>query len=1334
MREMSGPRTNSRTGASLLVYGVLLAFAIFEQFGRTTNDTKTPLIERPVAFLKGATTLWEPSTNFGELQNQAYGYLFPQGPFYLLGQLLHVPPWLTERFWSVLLIVVGVEGARLLARSVGLGPWAAWVAGMAYGLNPRTMGQVAVRSAEVLPGAVLPWVALPVVLALTGRLSPRKAALFSAAAFMFSGAVNGTATAAGLPLVVTLIVWGARRGLVRWSMLGWWLLFIGISSFWWASSLLRLNAYSPPFFDFVEDAKATTETTGYTAALRGLSNWVNYSFFGNAPNWPAGYDLAYQPALVVTTGLLAAVGVIGLCRFARPWRAPLVTSAVIGLVCLTIGHTSSFQSPLAPGIQNLLDGGFALLRNVSKADPLLRLPLCLGVGAAFAWLAAYRVVRRTRIRTGLVVALVVLVFASAQPAIAMNTRTLGWDHVPDYWSQAAEYLDDAPGEQRAWLVPGSGFGLQGWGWTMDEPFQAVAKTPWVSRSQVPLAPPQTIRILATLEHFLESGAGSPNLGPALGRLGIGYVLVRHDLDEAASDTTTGNLVSIALARSRGVKRVATFGATDFGPAIEIYRVTSSDVAPSVQVRPLSNAVTVASASSDVINAVVEGLIAPQEPTVVQGDNGWDRPADIVGDAYRDRERNFGRVHDGEGPVRAAGEAKHGGRVVPDYPANTASEPVRASYAGGVAVTASSSQAWTDGFGRVAPEVAPYSAVDGDTETGWRSAYYQKPVGQWLDLRWAGARAPGRVQISSPVDDARFATVARWRVSLGKRSRTAVVNPFTGKAAVDFGDHSAKSLRITVDRATSNKPNPVSILEVASDVTPVRRTMVIPPVVTAANPDFVFGAQPETRACIATLLGPDCTVNRKAASEESTGIDRTFRVPEKGAWSLGGTVVARSRPGTSTLLNPLGTNVVLHGSSQLLSDPAVSIRMAYDGNTATSWIADPRDGTPKIVVDWDRPRTVSRIVVNAPASPAVSPTQAVLRSREGTRRVKLGEFGQFKPLRTAHLEITFANPTRGLAPIGISELNLPPAKVATPLDGGDVTGAVCGFGPVLFVDGKRYNTTVRGFMGDVFASGPLHLESCSGPVRLSAGEHRFRLGSTEQFQPVNVVLESSRKEQTSAGRSLSPARGSSTRQTMTVGAGPASMLSTTRNVNRGWVATLDGKRLEPMTSDGWAQAWRLPSGDGGKVVLAYAPQRSYLISLYGGLAVAALVLLAAVLLLLRTRLASPTPIPVRTPRPLSARWWAMALLIGLPLAWVVGGVPAVAGVAVGAVVRLGLRRENPLLWLGFAFMAAAPAVVAWQLGDGPRLRFETADALAGFGFVLALMSTAPPLNSRDSDLA
>ena len=61
VRDMRRPRVDTRTGASLLVYyRAARCSRVLEQVGKTTNDTKTPLIERPVAFLQGATTLWDP--------------------------------------------------------------------------------------------------------------------------------------------------------------------------------------------------------------------------------------------------------------------------------------------------------------------------------------------------------------------------------------------------------------------------------------------------------------------------------------------------------------------------------------------------------------------------------------------------------------------------------------------------------------------------------------------------------------------------------------------------------------------------------------------------------------------------------------------------------------------------------------------------------------------------------------------------------------------------------------------------------------------------------------------------------------------------------------------------------------------------------------------------------------------------------------------------------------------------------------------------------------------------------------------------------------------------
>jgi arabinofuranan 3-O-arabinosyltransferase len=1336
------------------VYLVLLLAAIFEKYGKTTNDTKTPLIESPDTFLHGAISLWNPQLSFGELQNQAYGYLFPQGPFYLLAQALQVPPWVSERIWSWLILVVGCEGGRRVARAMGMPPWAAWVAGMAYGLNPRVISQVAVRSGEILPGAVLPWVLLPIVLTLTGRLGPRRAALFSVAAFMFSGAVNGTATAAPLPLVLVIIVWGIRRGMARWSLLGWWAGILAITSFWWAASLLRLNSYSPPFFDYVEDAKITTGTTGHSSSLRGASNWVNYIFTGSFPTWPAGAELSYTPWLVLASGALAALGVIGLVTWRSAWRAPLVVAATLGLACLTVGHAYLGGSPLSSTVHSLLDGLLALLRNVHKVDPVLRLPIALGVGAAFTGLMVRRQAaqeagrRRRRASVGVVgAAVVALTLSMAQPAIALNLRTPGWDEVPDYWHQAADYLENAPGDARTWVIPGSGFGVQTWGWTMDEPMSAVASTPWVTRSQVPLVPPQTIRVMSRLEEFLASGAGSANLGGMLARLGIGHVVVRHDLDPTLAEATSISLVSIAMARSEGVTREAAFGAQTFGPAIEIYSV---DAVPtgSFTLRSQEDAVTVAGASSDVIDAVGQGLIGPDQAAVVQGDSGWDRPAEVVGDTYRLRERNFGRVHDAEGPTLAPTEPLHDDRIVPNYPGNPGSEPVTARYTGVERVVASSSQAYTDGLGPVRPEAAPFSAVDADPLSGWRTGYFEDPVGQWLEIRFDDARDIGEVILTSAISNGLVDEVRSWLVEAGGVSRKVTVDPFTGAGEVDLTGVRDDRLRVTVDSVRGvRKGAPISLLDVDLPGPPATRTLVVPAAEATEDVSYVFTARPEVRTCITTLIAPDCNYDRGRLSEESLGLDRTFTVPGSGTWSLSGTVVARARPETSLLLDPfLGENSsAIHASSTLASDPTVAARLAYDGNGATSWMADPYDTEPTLTIDFARPTKVSRLGVAQPAQPAITPTQAVIRAGDETRVVELGDFGAFEPVKTRRLEITFSNPTRGLSPIGIGELHLGPKPVTVPFDGATATGAVCGFGPQVEVDGRRFGTRVSGFMGNVVSAGPLQMSLCDPDdpqadpgIELDPGEHHLEIVSTEQFQPVLATLRGSSAAHrgSSRERSMTVLEDEPSSQQVRVGPGAGSLLATTRNYNRGWVATMAGIELPAQRIDGWAQGWRVPEGDGGVIEVRYAPERSYVMVLVGGLALSMAVLLLAMVPLVFTRLRPERPVP-ELPEPARARRRGdrrrrraamrlggfVAPAVAVAGAGVLGGVPAAVGLALaGVLVRLGWERT--LLWLAGALLIAGPAILAihLQLEEPPPQ--PLADILTGTGFVLAAASVLP----------
>ncbi len=66
------------------VYLVLAVFVVTEKWGQTTSDTRLDLTEAPGEFLRGTFSLWSPRVSLGELQNQAYGYLFPQGSFFAL--------------------------------------------------------------------------------------------------------------------------------------------------------------------------------------------------------------------------------------------------------------------------------------------------------------------------------------------------------------------------------------------------------------------------------------------------------------------------------------------------------------------------------------------------------------------------------------------------------------------------------------------------------------------------------------------------------------------------------------------------------------------------------------------------------------------------------------------------------------------------------------------------------------------------------------------------------------------------------------------------------------------------------------------------------------------------------------------------------------------------------------------------------------------------------------------------------------------------------------------------------------------------------------------------
>ena len=917
----------------LVVMALLVAVQFAQRPGQTTFDTKFDLSVDPAGFLAKSLHLWNPQLSFGELQNQAYGYLFPQGSFFVVAEWAHLPTWVSQRLWSGLLLVVAYQGARRLYRALAsdIGPWAPIAAGAAYALAPRFVGLVGVLSAEGEPAALLPWVTLPLVLAVRGRLTPRLAALLSGCAYLGVGGVNASASLAVLPLPA-LVILCAGRTVPRLRLGLWWVGAIALAASWWLLPLFVLGRYSPPFLDFIETSGATTSPLGWTNVTRGVDHWLFFATRDGAAWWSGAHLLATQGGLVVVTGLVSALGLAGLFRRTMPARLPLALSACLGLGLLAVGHDWVLASPFDAQARWLLDGPLAAFRNIHKVDPLVRLPLALGLAHAWTDLAGVSATRPhhsgesrgpgghgwARWATGVVVTS--LLVASSAPLLAGATRQPGWDTVPKSWREAAAYLAQQSDGRRTLVLPGTGFGRQTWGTTIDEPIQPLAASPWVTRSQVPLAPAASIRYLESLEGRIDDGRGSPALADALARAGIELVLVRHDLAESSTTTPSPERVAQSLRLSPGISLDATFG-DGYGALLEVYRVRRSVALAATQ--ELAGAVDFSGAPDDVISMLEAGSLAAGSLALARADDPRQPTApQVVGDGYRLVERQFGRTNDATSELMNQADKFRVPRLLHDYPVAGVT-PAWADYGDIANVTASSSSGYADSLGPLRPEFGPGAALDGRNDTYWRSGPVLFARGQWLEVSLKRPVPIDHVDLVVGVDGFSGVPIRRVRVDVGSRQVEAVPDPATGFVRVSLPTTTTDTVRVTVADVEGPTRGVVAIRELRVAGVDASRSVVVAPTDAGARTDFVFRSEPHRRACAGGQLLPDCDSSAARNGDEDTGLTRTFSSTADGQWNLTGQVVALPNAASMALLRPQDGSVTAVASSVLGGDPAVS---------------------------------------------------------------------------------------------------------------------------------------------------------------------------------------------------------------------------------------------------------------------------------------------------------------------------------------------------------------------------------------------------------------------------
>ena len=1264
---------------------LLLVLPFVSAPGDLISDTKLDLAINPARFLARALTLWDP-TQFGQLQNQAVGYLFPMGPYFLLGKLAGLPPWVIQRLWIGTVLIAAFLGTFWLARRLGIGtPWTRILGGLCYAASPMALSLAGVESALFLPAALLPWVLLPLAgpafrgrgeqvgVPGTGRRGSTALARLRAVARsgLAVAACGGTNAAATLPiLVVALLFILFRSGPApRWRVLAWWLPAVALATVWWAVPLLLLGKYGVSFLPYTESASVTTSVTSLWNILRGTEDWTSYLVMYGQPYNQLAYKIATDTVPIVLSGLIAGLGLAGLLRRGLPERRFLLLTMLAGVLIIGTGYVSGLGNPLASQLGHLINGPGAPLRNLWKFDPMIRLPVALGL----AHLAAAHpdpdpergpaAARVSRLAAAVPVVAALAVAALAVPAYISGLAAAGaYPQIPRYWVNAANWLDRHAGRQAVLVVPGAAFGQYLWGSPEDDVLEPLSTVDWAERDLTSIGSPGNERLIEAIDQRLAAGDGSAGLTQVLAQLGVKYVVVRNDLIRSSLFGAWPSRIRDALASSPGITEVAKFGAPagNSGPGdavssvnppfppVQIYQVRGT--APAASVVPASSALRVYGAPEATLPLADEGLLNGR-PVLLNADSpSLPAAASVVTDTLRRRVVNFGEVRTSYSPTMTAAQPARTFEAATDF-----TEPLWARYQSVAAyqgiryVTASSS---ASGIGTIpanwASGAMPYSAIDGNLRTMWESGNWTGPVGQWIQI---GFQHPSRARairvtfadnaaIGPPVTGVEVSTAA------GRMSERVRPTGHTQSLRVPAG--ASGWLRITITRLAF-RPHPVlgtqvGISEIQVPGLDASRVIVAPPVTVSRGDSAVLltKTEPQPSGCMQTPQRWVCSPSLSTLTEEQYGFDQSFTEAAAGHAQLSGTVVALSTKLVRRYIRFGGTTWV-RASSAYTADPEDQARSAFDGNPATTWVSGPDNPHPWLRIRWAHPRWVSHLTIQRPPG-ASGLLQVLVTGASG--QVRGGQVGaggvlRFRPLRTSVVTLRF---TPAQIPVQISDVSIPGVVPLYPPQG--ALRLPCGYGPLVQVNGKRVPTQVTGTFADLLTSRPMRFTGCK-PVKLTAGSNRMVEPTSDLWDIQDAVLDSTATQArlSAAGPADRPARvvaWTSQRRTIRVATAVRSFLVVPQNVNAGWQATLGGRRLRPARLDGWEQAWLLPAGSHGTVTLTYQPNTSYQRALAGGLA--ALALLGLVALRVGRRRGRVAAVPPVGPAGSAGRFVATVVLV------------------------------------------------------------------------------------------
>ncbi|MGW7051600.1 alpha-(1-_3)-arabinofuranosyltransferase domain-containing protein [Streptomyces sp. NPDC054887] len=1309
---------------------VLLAFVAASP-GRMTFETKLGVALDPFRFLSDLGELWHSRAGFGGIFDQYVGYAFPMLPFYALADLAHLPVWLAERLWLSIVVTTAFWGALRLAERLRVGSPATRLLGAAaYALWPTYTIVVGSTSAAALPGALLPWVLLPLT---NHRTTARVAALRSALLIPCMGGVNAASTLAAL-LPVGLYLLSRPATPRRRALIAWWVPGVLLATAWWVVPLLLLGLHGENFLPYVEQAETTTATMSATEMLRGAGNWTAYLHFGEA--WlPAGWTVATAAPAVIGSAVAAALGLAGLARRDMPERRWLLLVVLCVAAVTLAGYDGPLGGPFASLFQDWLNGALVPFRNIYKFQPGLALALVLGLTHITSTLTLPSLRRLTAPLTALLI-----LPALALPYLNGDILQPGsFTKLPAHWKATADWLEENSPASRALVVPATAHGIHTWGSTIDQPLDVLAKSRWAQRDYVPFGTPGNRRAMDAVEQALTTGARVPGLSDYLHRAGLHYVVVRNDLDPDQIGYVPPQTVKRTLEES-GYRRVTGFGPVLTGgripddtpvqieglyprqQAVEVYEPPAATPRPDrAGIAPVADTAIVSGGPEALLRLSADPAMRKRS-AVLTGDShpGLADPAiRAAADGLRRADTRFGLVNSNTSYTYTATERNHPGSLQDPgreprqiLPSDGTKHQTTAVLRGARSVTASSSGNWLFHL----PQYDPVNAFDGNPDTAWAEGSAANPRGEWLRIAFTSPTTlPARIRVTPLPSDGLRAAPTAVRVETDNGSRTSPLHPDGAPQEIDAPPGRATYLKITITNAQQGRPGLMGAGFTAVDIPGVQVTRLLS-LPRDADPDLVSlhrGSDPGGLSPVSAEVG----------------LHRQFSTTTKGTWALTATALPVPGDALDALLYTFAPEqrrrLTATADSTSRLGASLTPRNLVDGDLTTAWIAGDK---PTLHLRWPGKRPIGEIVFAAAGGLSTRPEQVEISSPDGAATVSVDENGlaRFEPIRTDRLDIritrtaalTVHNPVANgemQLPVGLSEVYVPALddfRVPQP-EPQETFQLPCGQGPVLSVDGTLHATAASGRLSDLTERRPVEVSLCAGPQRdgrvsLPAGTHRVEAGDSGPLALTDITLTRNKAappaERT---RELTVRDAVGDRRSLTVGPGEASYLQTYENANAGWQATLDGRKLPSLRLDGWQQGWLIPEGEGGEVRMEYKPARVYEAGLItGALALAAL----TVLTLYRRRPNTTTPPTAPTP-PAPGPLLTLAALT-LTLALTAGPLAAVLVPLLALVAHF---RHTLLPAIALLAMTAAGTVAALQAGE------PASDSAGAFGPVAQLLA-------------